>query len=63
MSASSSRGVGRATAVADGMKPVSHQPISLPDLWLMIDGLAALCGARVCTIAARNASGVEFTFR
>ena len=38
---------------------MSHQTISLPDLWLMIDDLAALCGARVCAIAASSVPRLE----
>ena len=38
---------------------MSHQTISLPDLWLMIDDLAALCGAWVCAIAARSVPWLE----
>src|SRR6202521_855226 len=51
------RGGGRASSERDessGREPASHQAISLPDLWLMIDGLAALWGARVCAISASS---------
>ena len=56
------RGRGRASSERDqssGREPASHQPISLPDLWLMIDGLAALCGAQVCTISASSVPWLE----
>src|SRR2546427_11175952 len=56
------RGRGRALSERDessGREPASHQPISLPDLWLMIDGLAALWGARVCTISASSVPWLE----
>ena len=38
---------------------MSHQTISLPDLWLMIDDLAALCRARVGAIFASSVSWLE----
>src|SRR5437667_8662833 len=40
-------------------EPASHQPISLPDLWLMIDSLAALWGAWVYTISASSVPWLE----
>ena len=56
------RGRGRASSERKeslGREPASHQPISLPDLWLMIDGLVALCGARVCAICASSVPWLE----
>ena len=42
-----------------GRERASHQSCSLPDLWLMIDGLVALCGVRVCAIAASSVPWLE----
>ena len=44
---------------SSGREPASHQPISLPDLWLLIDGRVALCGVRVCAIAASSVPWLE----
>src|SRR2546428_8206145 len=56
------RGRGRASSERDessGREPASHQRMSLPDLWLMIDGLAALCGARRGAISASSVPWLE----
>src|SRR2546427_3592835 len=56
------RGRGRASRERDessGREPASHQALSLPDLRLMIDGLIALCGARVCAISASSVPWLE----
>src|SRR3979409_1792856 len=52
------RGRGRASSERDessGRELASHQLISLlPNRWLMIDDLAALCGAQVCATSASS---------
>jgi len=55
------RGRGRASSERDassGRELASHQLISLPDRWLMIDDLAALCGVQVCAISASSVGPV-----
>ena len=57
------RGRGSASRERDvnpsGREPASHQTISLPDLWLMIDDLGALWGARGGAIAASSVPWLE----
>jgi hypothetical protein len=56
------RGRGRASRErndSSGREPASHQTISLPDLWLLIDGLATLDRVRSCTIFASSVPWLE----